>query len=143
VKLGELESELLEILANSEKLKRTHSELTELHLVLQKASSFFSSARDNATEQQRRELEAAPGTGEDMDRPLLLEQEMQTEPSKQVRLGYVSGVVPKVKAVAFERILFRATRGNMFLKQAPIEEPVVDPASGEKVPYLYHILLSC
>lgn len=60
-------------------------------------------------------------------------QEMQTEPSKQVRLGYVSGVVPKAKAAPFERILFRATRGNMFLKQAPIEEPVVDPASGEKV----------
>jgi V-type H+-transporting ATPase subunit a len=67
---------------------------------------------------------------------ILFEQEMQTEPSKQVRLGYVSGVVPKAKAAAFERILFRATRGNMFLKQAPIEEPVVDPASGEKVLYL-------
>ncbi|CAM6126766.1 unnamed protein product [Calypogeia fissa] len=133
VKLGELEGELLEILANSEKLKRTHSELTELHLVLEKASSFFSSARDNATEQQRRELEGASGSGEDMDRPLLLEQEMQTEPSKQVRLGYIAGVVPKAKAVAFERILFRATRGNMFLKQAPIDEPVVDPASGEQV----------
>ncbi|KAG6553279.1 hypothetical protein Mapa_005013 [Marchantia paleacea] len=133
VKLSELESELIEILANTEKLKRTHSELTELHLVLQKAGAFFSSARDNATEAQRRELEGLSGSSEDIDRPLLLEQEMQTEPSKQVRLGYVSGVVPKSKALPFERILFRATRGNMFLKQAPIEEPVIDPASGEKV----------
>lgn len=58
---------------------------------------------------------------------------MQTEPSKQARLGFISGVVPRAKAASFERILFRATRGNMFLRQAPIEEVVVDPATGEKV----------
>lgn len=35
-KLTELEAELLEINANTDKLQRTHSELTELQLVLQK-----------------------------------------------------------------------------------------------------------
>lgn len=35
--------------------------------------------------------------------------------------------------MAFERILFRATRGNVFLKQTTVENPVTDPASGEKV----------
>lgn len=35
--------------------------------------------------------------------------------------------------MAFERILFRATRGNVFLKQAAVDEPVVDPVSGDKV----------
>lgn len=35
--------------------------------------------------------------------------------------------------MAFERILFRATRGNVFLKQAAVEDPVPDPVSGEKV----------
>lgn len=58
---------------------------------------------------------------------------MQTEPSKQARLGFITGVIPKIKAASFERILFRATRGNMFLKQASIEDAVVDPATGEKV----------
>uniref|UniRef100_A0A5B6ZEA0 V-type proton ATPase subunit a n=1 Tax=Davidia involucrata TaxID=16924 RepID=A0A5B6ZEA0_DAVIN len=58
---------------------------------------------------------------------------MSTDPSKQVKLGYVSGLVPREKAMAFERILFRATRGNVFLRQAVVEDPVVDPASGEKV----------
>lgn len=33
----------------------------------------------------------------------------------------------------FERILFRATRGNVFLRQTTAENPVTDPASGEKV----------
>jgi V-type H+-transporting ATPase subunit a len=65
-----------------------------------------------------------------------LAQEMQTEPSKTARLGFISGLVPKLKVTSFERILFRATRGNMFLKQVPIEQPVDDPATGEKVLYL-------
>jgi hypothetical protein len=64
-----------------------------------------------------------------------LAQEMQTEPSKTARLGFITGLVPKLKVTSFERILFRATRGNMFLKQAPIEQPVDDPATGEKVLY--------
>ncbi len=64
-----------------------------------------------------------------------LAQEMQTEPSKTARLGFITGLVPKLKVTSFERILFRATRGNMFLKQAAIEQPVDDPATGEKVLY--------
>jgi V-type H+-transporting ATPase subunit a len=134
-KLTDLEAELLEINANTDKLQRTHSELTELQLVLLKAGGFFSSARNAATtvQQQRADTENGSSIEEAIDRPLLQEQEMQTEPAKQARLGFISGVVPKAKAASFERILFRATRGNMFLKQAPIEEAVIDPATGEKV----------
>lgn len=60
-------------------------------------------------------------------------QEMSTDLSKQVKLGSVSGLVPREKSMAFERILFRATRGNLFLKQAVVEDSVTDPVSGEKV----------
>lgn len=58
---------------------------------------------------------------------------MTTDPSKQVRLGYVSGLVPRAKSIAFERILFRATKGNVFLQQAVVDDSVIDPVSGEKV----------
>uniref|UniRef100_A0A0E0M633 V-type proton ATPase subunit a n=1 Tax=Oryza punctata TaxID=4537 RepID=A0A0E0M633_ORYPU len=64
---------------------------------------------------------------------VVLQKEMVTDPSKQVKLGSLSGLVPKEKAMAFERILFRATRGNMFLRQEPVDETVTDPLSGEKV----------
>lgn len=60
-------------------------------------------------------------------------QEMGTDQSKQVKLGFISGLVPKAKSLSFERILFRATRGNVYLKQAVVEHPVTDPVSGEKV----------
>jgi hypothetical protein len=41
VKLGELEAELLEINANNEKLQRSHNELLEYKLVLQKVWLVF------------------------------------------------------------------------------------------------------
>lgn len=131
IRLGELEAEVIEVNANSEKLQRTYNELLEYMLVLQKAGEFFHSAQSDATAQQR-EVEARQ-VGDGLDSPLLLEQEMLTDPAKQVKLGFVSGLVPKAKSMAFERILFRATRGNVFLKQAVVDEPVTDPVSGEKV----------
>lgn len=140
IKLGELEAELIEINANNEKLQRSHSELQEFKLVLQKAGSFFSLARSNAAAQQR-EIEEASYVGEGfMDSPLLLEQEMLTEPSKQARLGFISGLVPKAKSIPFERILFRATRGNIYLKQSAVEQPVTDPVSGEKVEKIVFVI---
>jgi V-type H+-transporting ATPase subunit a len=131
-KLTELETELLEINSNSEKLRRSQSELVELKLVLEKAGSFFTTAREGAAVQQR-ELEDSVVSSESMDSPLLLEQEMQTDPSKVVRLGFVTGLVPKAKSIIFERVLFRATRGNMYLRLAPVETPVTDPQTGEQV----------
>ncbi|PKI36579.1 hypothetical protein CRG98_043033 [Punica granatum] len=131
-KLGELETELIEINANSEKLQSTYAELLEYKIVLQKAGEFFPLAQRSATAQQR-EFEAQHMGDGSIDSPLLLEQEMITDPSKQVKLGSFTGLVPREKSIAFERILFRATRGNVFLKQAVIEDPVIDPISGEKV----------
>ncbi|KAJ8504615.1 hypothetical protein OPV22_005501 [Ensete ventricosum] len=132
IKLGELEAELIEVNSNNEKLQRSYNELLEYMLVLKKAGEFFYSAQSSATAQHR-EIEARQIGDGSIDSPLLLEQEMLTDPSKQVKLGFVSGLVPKEKAMAFERILFRATRGNMYLRQAAVDDPVIDPISGEKI----------
>ena len=54
----------------------------------------------------------------DMSSPLLESQ--GTTGGREVgmaRLGSVAGVIPQEKISAFERVLFRATRGNMLLKQ--------------------------
>ncbi|KAK9026245.1 hypothetical protein V6N11_039089 [Hibiscus sabdariffa] len=131
VKLGELEAELIEMNANHEKLQHSYNELIEYKLVVQKAGEFFHSAQNSAAAKQREDEAQQRGEGS-IDSPLLLEQEMVTDPSKQVRLGFVSGIIPREKSLAFERILFRATRGNVFLKQSVVEDPVTDPASGEK-----------
>ncbi|XP_019152996.1 PREDICTED: V-type proton ATPase subunit a3-like isoform X2 [Ipomoea nil] len=132
VKLGELEAELLEMNENSEKLERSYNELLEYRLVMQKAGEFFHSAQSSASAQQRQFEEHNLVEGS-IDSPLLLEQTMSADPSKQVKLGYVSGLVSREKSMAFERILFRATRGNVFLKQVVLDDTVIDPVSGEKV----------
>lgn len=140
VKLGELETELLEINSNSDRLLRSYSELLEFQLVLKKAGIFFSSAQSTASRYQRLEDSSAFSGDVPMDIPLLLEQEMQTDPSKHSRLGFITGLIAKTKVAAFERILFRATRGNLFFKQAAVEGPVLDPATNEKVEKLVFVV---
>lgn len=49
-----------------------------------------------------------------------------------MRLGFVAGTIAEDKLHAFERLLFRATRGNMFLKFSSVGT-VVDPTTTEKV----------
>ena len=43
---------------------------------------------------------------------------------KAVRLGFITGVLPTHKTRGFERVAFRATRGNMFLKQSAVDGKV-------------------
>ncbi|BAT90966.1 V-type proton ATPase subunit a3 [Vigna angularis] len=131
VKLTEIESELVEMNANGEKLQRSYNELVEYKLVLQKAGEFFRSAQSRAIEQQR-EFESRHLGDDSMETPLLQDQELVGDSSKQVKLGFLAGLVPREKSMVFERILFRATRGNVFLRQATVEDPVTDPVSGEK-----------
>uniref|UniRef100_M4D5X1 V-type proton ATPase subunit a n=1 Tax=Brassica campestris TaxID=3711 RepID=M4D5X1_BRACM len=130
VKLGELEAELVEINANNDKLQRSYNELMEYKLVLEKAGEFFSSAHTSATAQQR-EIDSQQ-VGEDLLEAPLLQEDKSIDSSKQVKLGFLTGLVPREKSMVFERILFRATRGNVFIRQTVIEEPVIDPNSGDK-----------
>ncbi|XP_073148737.1 V-type proton ATPase subunit a3-like [Henckelia pumila] len=132
VKLGDLEAELVEINTNSEKLQRSYNELVEYRLVLQKAGDFFHSARSSA-EAHQTEYASNQSGEESLETPLLSEQGVTVDSAKQVKLGFITGLVPREKSMAFERILFRATRGNVFLKQAAVDETVIDPVSGEKV----------
>ncbi|XP_011037174.1 PREDICTED: V-type proton ATPase subunit a3-like [Populus euphratica] len=132
VKLGEFEAELVEMNTNNEKLLRSYNELVEYKLVLNKAGGFFSSAFSSATAQQN-EIESQQTGEESLDTPLLEDREISIESSKQVKLGFITGLVSKEKSMLFERIIFRATRGNVYTRQAAVEEPVIDPVSGEKV----------
>ncbi|KAK9746561.1 V-type ATPase 116kDa subunit [Popillia japonica] len=50
-----------------------------------------------------------------------------------VQLGFVAGVILRERIPAFERMLWRACRGNVFLRQAEIETPLEDPSTGDQV----------
>lgn len=42
---------------------------------------------------------------------------------------FVAGVILRERIPAFERMLWRACRGNVFLRQAEIETPLEDPST--------------
>ena len=151
-KLDDLESELRQITDNTEKLRRGHSELVELQIVLEKAGGFFepgarsgsvtmsdgigmlggasggSLAQDEETGGVNTALLGTPARGMGGDNYY----EMQQDP-ESIRLGFICGVLPTQKTPSFERILFRATRGNMYLKHSAIDGKIQDPATGEMV----------
>ena len=47
--------------------------------------------------------------------------------------SFLTGVIRRDKVIPFERVLWRATRGNAFLRKADIEESLRDPATGDSV----------
>ncbi|XP_048237584.1 V-type proton ATPase 116 kDa subunit a 1-like isoform X2 [Haliotis rufescens] len=113
-----LENEMKEVNANSEALKRNFLELTELKHILRKTQTFFEEA---------------------MHDPYLAEENMGLlgeeahRAGQALRLGFVAGVILRERIPAFERMLWRACRGNVFLRQAEIEAPLEDPVTGDQV----------
>ena len=48
-------------------------------------------------------------------------------------MGFVAGVILRERLPAFEKMLWRACRGNVFLRVAEIEDPLEDPHTGDQV----------
>lgn len=132
-RLGEHEHELLEMNTNSDKLQQTYNELLEFKLVLSKAGGILASSHNHATSTDRELDENIYDNGVDEGNAYLLEQGVHPGSPGNSGVRFVSGIILKSKALAFERMLFRATRGNMLFNQAPAGEPVTDPISGEEV----------
>ncbi|XP_073539671.1 V-type proton ATPase 116 kDa subunit a 1 isoform X2 [Phyllobates terribilis] len=120
-----IENELKEINTNQEALKRNFLELTELKFILRKTQQFFDEAQLHHHQQMA-------------DPDLLEESSSLLEPSEMgrgapLRLGFVAGVINRERIPTFERMLWRVCRGNVFLRQAEIENPLEDPVTGDSV----------
>ncbi|XP_029015772.1 V-type proton ATPase 116 kDa subunit a isoform X2 [Betta splendens] len=112
-----LENELKEINTNQEALKKNFLELTELKHILRRTQQFF----------------------DEMEDPSLLEESsILLEPNEvnkgaALRLGFVAGVIGRERIPTFERMLWRVCRGNVFLRQSEIEDPLEDPTTSDQV----------
>ena len=67
------------------------------------------------------------------DSTSLLDYEGFGSTSPAVKLGFVTGVIERSQFNVFERILFRATRGNLYLRYAEVTDLIVDPTTGKEV----------
>ncbi|XP_039290286.1 V-type proton ATPase 116 kDa subunit a1 isoform X2 [Nilaparvata lugens] len=122
-----LENELREVNQNAEALKRNYLELTELKHILRKTQVFFDEADHGVGCSQM----AEPGRDEESVQ-LLGEEGLRTG-GQALKLGFVAGVILRERIPAFERMLWRACRGNVFLRQSEIENPLEDPTTGDQV----------
>lgn len=117
-----LENELREVNQNAEALKRNYLELTELKHILRKTQVFFDEQEGGIN-----------NTTESMTRALITDESRMGNTMGPVQLGFVAGVILRERLPAFERMLWRACRGNVFLRQAMIEAPLEDPSNGDNV----------
>ncbi|KAJ4725963.1 V-type proton ATPase subunit a [Melia azedarach] len=133
IQLAEHEHELIEMNSNSEKLQQTYNELLEFRMVLQKAAGFLVSSNGHAVSEETELSENVYSNNNFAETASLLEQDLRPGPSNQSGLRFISGIICKSKVLRFERMLFRATRGNMLFNQAPADEEIMDPVTAEMV----------
>jgi len=120
VKFEKLENDMKEINTNQGTLKRNFLELTEMKQILLKAQIFFDEAKTFGDDQG--DVEG----GSEYTR-------LVEDTSRYTKVGFVAGVILREKLPLFEKILWRACRGNVFLRHAEIDVPLEDPLTGDLV----------
>jgi len=113
------ETQLKELNSYSEKLTIEYNEKVELQEVLEKARRFF------ITDAPRLAVSELTSGQTPANKENLLEEEGR--PDLDMRFSSITGVVSTDERSNFERMIFRATRGNCFIRFAPIKQPITDP----------------
>lgn len=130
------ETQLRELNSFSEKLTTEYNEKVELQEVLEKARRFFMT---DAPRLAVSELTTGGGRGGKDERLISEGEEGEDARDMDMRFSSITGVVAAEEKARFERMIFRATRGNCFVRFASIKQPITDPETGtnmEKVVFI-------
>mmetsp|Transcript_18523 Transcript_18523/g.45893 ORF Transcript_18523/g.45893 Transcript_18523/m.45893 type:complete len:894 (+) Transcript_18523:181-2862(+) len=117
------ESQLKELNSYSEKLTVEYNEKVELQEVYEKARYFFMTDAPRLASSERR-------GGRSAERNSLLDN-VDPRPDLDMRFSFITGVISTEESVRFERMVFRTTRGNCYVRFAPIQQPITDPTTGQ------------
>jgi V-type H+-transporting ATPase subunit a len=113
--LEKTENEILELSQNAINLKTNYLELMELRHVLERTQSFFFEEDSLSADAMRNNLITQ------------VDDNAAQIGSSRGRLGFVAGTIQRERIPGFERMLWRISRGNVFLRQAELDEPLEDP----------------
>ncbi|KAL4976639.1 V-type ATPase, V0 complex, 116kDa subunit family [Aspergillus desertorum] len=140
-----LEQRIASLNDSYETLKKREVELTEWRWVLREAGGFFDRAHTH-TEEIRQSFD-------NDEAPLLRDVEQQNhrgvngdaqgqQSFLEMNIGFVSGVISRDRIGAFERILWRTLRGNLYMNQAEIPDPIVDPTTNEETQKMVFVIFA-
>ena len=121
------ESQLRELNSYSEKLTVEYNEKVELQEVYEKARYFFMTDAPRLASSERR----GGGRSAERERSNHLLDFVDTRPDLDMRFSFITGVIATEESLRFERMVFRTTRGNCYVRFATIEQPITDPSTGQ------------
>ncbi|XP_057330426.1 V-type proton ATPase 116 kDa subunit a1 isoform X1 [Microplitis mediator] len=124
------EHDILELTHNAVNLKSNYLELSELQHVLEKTQVFFTESKNQGSFLFLDQQEEA---NDSITRALISEEQQYPTTTGRGRLEFVAGVVNRERVPAFERMLWRISRGNVFLRQSELEKPLEDPNTGNEI----------
>ncbi|XP_067936775.1 V-type proton ATPase 116 kDa subunit a1-like isoform X2 [Watersipora subatra] len=129
--LNKLERDLKDVNTNRQQLKTNFLELMEMQAVLNASASFLEEtafqgasaatnkgyARDDTDDIELGDKAAPPHGGAD----------------GSMRLNFITGTIPAERLNGFERMLWFACRGNVYLRHSEITEEFEDPVTGDPI----------
>ncbi|KAI9816118.1 MAG: H(+)-transporting V0 sector ATPase subunit a [Thelocarpon impressellum] len=139
-----LEQRISSLNDSYETLKQREVELTEWRWVLREAGGFFDRASDPGLRQAHGHTDEIRQSSDDNDEAPLLSDVEHNAPRQNgdaqgqqsfsvMNIGFVAGVIPRDRIAAFERILWRTLRGNLYMNQSEISESITDPTNNEPI----------
>ncbi|KAH8824569.1 V-type ATPase, V0 complex, 116kDa subunit family [Flagelloscypha sp. PMI_526] len=127
VTLAEHEQRLTQMNDSFLKLSANTKELIEARHVLRETAVFFDRANDRSADIRQ--------SFDDSSAPLLQHDDAENQygsASVQFDLEFVAGTIDRARVPTFERVLWRVLRGNLYMNHTDINEPFVDPVSGDE-----------
>lgn len=132
------EAELRELSTQVGALRRNHNSLREQRLVLEVCGALYhgvvGASTSSAPARAAPAAFSAPAaaSGAPAEQPSVLASLVFNEfatPSDDGLLQYIVGTMPRARAAAFERVVYRASRGNCMVHNVPVDDDdLLDPA---------------
>ncbi|KAJ3194563.1 H(+)-transporting V0 sector ATPase subunit a [Irineochytrium annulatum] len=132
-RLSTHESRIQQLNASQETLNRGYLELMELSHLLEEINFFFRSPETRYEENFNGAFDEDTGLLEANRRETEAEASEEGRAGNAAKLGFIAGVIARARIGPFERILFRALRGNLYMKHTELEQSIRDPVTGELV----------
>jgi len=118
--LTTVENNLKEVNTNYVSLRKNHLELTEMKTMLNKTEMFLSENQFNFAEPTE-----TTALLDDMENG-----RVKDDQPSSMHFNITAGVLERSRMMAFERMLWRVSKGNVFCKFVDMDEEIEDPATG-------------